>query len=66
MSGATNPVQISHQYLSMLVKGEYRNPTLEVIEGLCLFFDVPPEYFFPRLQGRSHEPLPSAPPDQPG
>lgn len=64
MSRASNPVPISHQYLSMLLKGEHRNPTLEVIEGLCLFFDVPAAYFFPRLQGLSHEPLPPAPPDR--
>lgn len=60
MSGAANPVQISHQYLSMLLRGEQRNPTLEVIEGLCLFFDVSPEYFFPRLQRRMLESLPPA------
>lgn len=64
MSSATNPVQISHQYLSMLLRGEQRNPTLEVIEGLCLFFDVPPAYFFPRLQQRPHQPLPPPAPDR--
>jgi transcriptional regulator with XRE-family HTH domain len=63
MSGATIPVQISHQYLSMLLRGEQGNPTLEIIEGLCLFFDVPPAYFFPRLEGHRHEPLAPKSPD---
>lgn len=50
---------VTHQYLSLLLKGKAL-PGYEVIEGLCLVFDVSPEYFFPRLQGRAHQPLPSS------
>lgn len=58
MSGTVSPRTVTHQYLSLLLKGKAL-PGYEVIEGLCLVFDVSPEYFFPRLQGRSHRPLPS-------
>lgn len=58
MSGTVSPRTVTHQYLSLLLKGKAL-PGYEVIEGLCLVFDVSPEYFFPRLQGRSLRPLPS-------
>ena len=57
MSDTVSPRTITHQYLSLLLKGKAL-PGYEVIEGLCLVFDVAPEYFFPRLQGRAHGPLP--------
>lgn len=64
MSGTISPRKVSHQHLSLLLKGEVENPGYDVIEGLCLVFDVSPEYFFPRLQGRRHKPLPPREPDQ--
>jgi transcriptional regulator with XRE-family HTH domain len=57
MSGTVSPHAVTHQYLSLLLKGKAL-PGYEVIEGLCLVFDVSPEYFFPRLHGRQHKPLP--------
>ncbi|MBV9791731.1 MAG: helix-turn-helix transcriptional regulator [Chloroflexi bacterium] len=63
MSSTVNQRTITHQYLSLLLKGKAL-PGYEVIEGLCLVFDVAPEYFFPRLQGRLHRPLPRQTLDQ--
>lgn len=63
MSGSVSPRAVTHQYLSLLLKGKAL-PGYEVIEGLCLVFDVSPEYFFPRLQGRPHKPLPGMNTDQ--
>jgi transcriptional regulator with XRE-family HTH domain len=57
MSSTASQRTVTHQYLSLLLKGKGL-PGYEVIEGLCLVFDVSPEYFFPRLQGRAHRPLP--------
>lgn len=57
MSGTASPHTVTHQYLSLLLKGKAL-PGYEVIEALCLVFDVSPEYFFPRLHGRRHKPLP--------
>lgn len=58
ISGEIEPHSVSHQYLSRLLNGVDQNPTLRVVEALCLVFDVPPDYFFPRLQGRTHKFLP--------
>ncbi|HEY0735019.1 MAG TPA: helix-turn-helix transcriptional regulator [Herpetosiphonaceae bacterium] len=58
MSGTVSQRTVTHQYLSLLLKGKAL-PGYEVIEGLCLVFDVSPEYFFPRLQDRPHRPLPN-------
>lgn len=58
MSGTVSQRAVTHQYLSLLLKGKAL-PGYEIIEGLCLVFDVSPEYFFPRLQGRPYRPLPN-------
>lgn len=58
MSGEIEPYSVSHQYLSRLLNGVDQNPTIRVVEALCLVFEVPPEYFFPRLHGRTYKNLP--------
>ena len=63
MSGEIEPDTVSHQYLSRLRNGIDDNPSLRMLEALCIVFDVSPEYFFPRLQGRPHAPLPPRDPD---
>jgi transcriptional regulator with XRE-family HTH domain len=57
------PGNVSPQHISQLRKGRIKNPGWKIIQGLCIFFDVSPEYFFPALQGKSHKPLPPAPDD---
>jgi transcriptional regulator with XRE-family HTH domain len=38
--------RVSRSYVWKLRHGRNRNPSLDVIEAMSEFFDVPPEYFF--------------------
>lgn len=52
------PGSVSHTTLYSLRVGQNANPTRETLLGLCIFFRVPPAYFFPELDEASFEPLP--------
>lgn len=51
------PGSVSHTTLYSLRVGQNANPTRETLLGLCIFFRVPPAYFFPELDGKTFEPL---------
>lgn len=50
--------EVSYQSIYRIRTGANRNPTYNTIVALCLFFQVPPSYFFPQLAERHFSPLP--------
>jgi transcriptional regulator with XRE-family HTH domain len=49
---------VGHENLYKLRVGLVKNPTRETLLALCIFFRVPPIYFFPELEGQEFDPLP--------
>lgn len=52
------PGAISHITIYNLRIGKIIDPTRETLLGLCYFFQVPADYFFPDLELRDFPPLP--------
>lgn len=48
--------QTNASHLAKLRRGETANPSRDLLLSLCLFFQVPPSYFFPELEHKRLEP----------
>jgi transcriptional regulator with XRE-family HTH domain len=56
--------QTNASHLAKIRRGETANPSRDLLLSLCLFFEVPPTYFFPELGNRELTPPPELPQEQ--
>lgn len=53
--------QVGRETIHAIRNGTNKNPTRSTLLALCLFFEVPPSYFFPEVDETQFKPLPKQP-----